>query len=300
MRTAALLFFILASISWSCKQNSGISDPMVAVLENSFNSTPNEENYEKLVTKYLEIIQTAPKNTDVSEILLKASNASEKMAKKDQQVIFLNNLVKNYPDRPDTRDNVYKMINLLHATDRHITADVLSLSYLKTYPGDAKTEELKSKLPKVVSPEDYILDIGRSIFADTATGFNQRNAMNYVDACEAYAMVMPKDPQTPEFIFKAAETSNTLRTFEKSFALYDWLIEKYPNHERSPVALFMKGFLFDGTLHDSINAAKYYQEFLNKYPNNQFAKDAKMLLQNLGKSDEEVLKDLMEKNNEKK
>lgn len=57
----------------------------------------------------------------------------------------------------------------------------------------------------------------------------------------------------------------------------------------------MKGFLFDGTLHDSINAAKYYQEFLNKYPNNQFAKDAKMLLQNLGKSDEEVLKDLMEK-----
>jgi|JI10StandDraft_1071094.scaffolds.fasta_scaffold00526_24 TolA-binding protein len=300
MHKALILLFILASISWSCKKSSGIHDPALTGLESSFNTTPNEENYEKLVTKYLEIIQTVQKNTDVSEILLKASNASEKMAKKDQQVIFLNNLVKNYPDRPDTKDNIYKMINLLHATGRHVTADVMSLSYLKTYSGDAKTEELKSKLPKVVSPEDYILDIGRSIFADTATGFNQRNAMNYVDACEAYAMVMPKDPQTPEFIFKAAETSNTLRTFEKSFALYDWLIEKYPSHERSPVALFMKGFLFDGTLHDSTNAAKYYQEFLDKYPENQFAKDAKMLLQNLGKTDEEVLKDLMEKNKENK
>lgn len=66
MHKALILLFILASISWSCKKSSGIHDPALAGLESSFNTTPNEENYEKLVTKYLEIIQTVQKNTDVS------------------------------------------------------------------------------------------------------------------------------------------------------------------------------------------------------------------------------------------
>ena len=62
------------------------------------------------------------------------------------------------------------------------------------------------------------------------------------------------------------------------------------------MALFMKAFLFDGTFADSTNSRKYYTEFLEKYPNHEFAKDAKLLLQNVGKSDEEVLKELMDKN----
>ena len=102
--------------------------------------------------------------------------------------------------------------------------------------------------------------------------------------------------QIPSFdIFKAAETSNTLKTYEKSFSLYDWIIDKYPTHERAPISLFMKGFLFDGTLKDSANASKYYTEFLTKYPNNSFAKDAELLKSNLGKSDEQVLDELMKK-----
>ena len=65
------------------------------------------------------------------------------------------------------------------------------------------------------------------------------------------------------------------------------------------MALFMKAFLFDESLKDVENARKYYQEFIDKYPNHEFAKQAKLLMENLGKSQEEVLKSLQGKNKDK-
>lgn len=289
----AALISTLALVS--CKNNSKTSDPALSGLEKEFDTNSNEDNYNKLVSKYLEIIQSAEKGTDISGLLSKATQAAVKMKKTDHELLFLNNLVKSFPDREDKKTNIIRMIELLNLNNKPTTAEILAYSYIKAYPGDSKIEELKKKLPKESTPEAYILEIGQSIFMDTVKGFDDIKAMAYVDACEAYAMVLPKDPQTPEYLFKAAETSSTLKTFEKSFALYDWIIEKYPTSEKAPVALFMKGFIFDGTLRDSANAAKYYSEFIKKYPQSQFAKDAQVLLSNLGKSDEQVLEELKNK-----
>ncbi|MBK8243976.1 MAG: hypothetical protein IPK88_11170 [Saprospiraceae bacterium] len=286
---------IFCLFQWSCKNKIGGNDPILNELETSFNTSPNEDNFNKLINKYLEMIQSAPKGSDLSELFIKASNICSKMDKPDQEIVFINNLVKNNPNHPNIKEYIFKMIQLLFKTERQTTAEIMALCYVKAYPNDPKIAELSSKLPKINNPEEYIFEIGKSIFADTTTGFNEKNAMVYVDACEAYAMVLPKDAQTPEYIFKAAETSNTLKTYEKSFSLYDWIIDKYPTHERAPISLFMKGFLFDGTLKDSANASKYYTEFLTKYPNNSFAKDAELLKSNLGKSDEQVLDELMKK-----
>ena len=107
-----ILFCVcLLSISpWACKNSpTGTIDPMIKELETAFNTTPNDDNYNKLINKYLEIIQGSAKGTDLSEILIKGSLASEKMNKSDQQIIFINNLVKNYPDRQDAKDNIYKI-----------------------------------------------------------------------------------------------------------------------------------------------------------------------------------------------
>lgn len=289
-----LLFLIVALISPSCKNNPG-ADQALVQAEKQFNDNPNEENYSALIGKYLEKIRQSTSTQDISGLLVNAVQASRKSNHNDQELLFLNNLVKAYPDRSDKRDNILRLIELLHKAGKHTTADELSYAFLKAYPGDNMGEELKNKLPKGSTPEDYIAEIGRSIFADTVRGFDEQKAMAYVDACEAYAMVLNNDEKTPDFLYKAAETAHTLKTFEKSFALYDWIIEKYPKSPRAPIALFMKGFIFDATLHDSANAAKFYSEFISKYPNAEFVKDAKVLMSNLGKSDEEVLKSIREK-----
>ncbi|MBK9272249.1 MAG: tetratricopeptide repeat protein [Saprospiraceae bacterium] len=295
MRLFIVLLFLTSSISESCKNSLPSYSKELLEAEENFNKNPTEENYTQFMTKVLEHLQTSTKGMDQSELLIKAAKASEQLNKKDQEIIFLNNIIKSYPNLEGNKDRIYRMIGLLHGTNRHTTGDVMAVCFMTVYPDDPRNEELKTKIPKVASPQEYVMEIARSIFADTITGFDESKARTYVDACEAYAMTMPNDAETPEYLFKAAETSNTLRTYEKSFSLYDWIIDQYPKHDRAPVSLFMKGFLFDGTLKDSANAAKYYNEFIQKYPDNQFAKDAKLLMQNLGKSDEEVLQELMKK-----
>ncbi len=289
-----VLLFILALGFIQCKNNPA-GDPALSALEKEFNSNPSEDNYNKLVGKYLEIIQSSNKGKDISGLLVNAFQAANKMKKNDHEILFINNLVKSYPDRPDNKTNIIRMIELLNASGKSTTANLMSYAFIKAFPEDPKSNEFKTNLPKMASAEAYILEIGQSIFADTIKGFDEMKAREYVDACEAFAMVLPNDPQAAEYLFKAAETSSTLKTFEKSFALYDWIIDKYPHSERAPVALFMKGFIFDGTIKDSANAAKYYTEFIQKYPESPFYKDAKVLLSNLGKSDEQVLEELRKK-----
>ncbi|MEP7195664.1 MAG: tetratricopeptide repeat protein [Saprospiraceae bacterium] len=288
-------FLMLGLLIFQCKNDSKGSDPALSGIEKEFESKPTEENFSKLVNKYLEIIKDSAKDQDISALLVKAANASKKMNKSDYELLFTNNLVKNYPTHEANKANIIRMISLLHLVGKHTTADVLAYSYIKAYPDDSEVAALKSKLPKESTPESYILEIGQSIFSDTVKGFDDQKAMAYVDACEAFAMVIPNDPQASEFLFKAAETSTTLKTYDKSFSLYDWIISKYPNSSRAPIALFMKGFIFDGTLRDSSNAAKFYNEFIQKYPESPFVKDAKVLLSNLGKTDEQVLEEIKSK-----
>jgi len=298
MRYFIHVVVLMVFFSISCKKTSSALSPELIEAKKAFDNSATDETYNNYITRILEHLQNSPKGTNQIEVLMSAALASNKMNKVDQEIIFLNNLIKNYPDFPERKEQIIRMIGLLHGAGRHTVADVMAICFIKAYPEDPSVADLKSKLPKVVEPEAMMMEVARSVFADTIQGFSETNARIFVDACEAFAMALPKDPESPEYLFKAAETSNTLRTYEKSFSLYDWIIDLYPQHTRAPISLFMKGFLFDGTLNDSANAAKYYNEFLEKYPSNQFAKDAKILLENLGKTDEEVLQDLMKKNPE--
>jgi outer membrane protein assembly factor BamD (BamD/ComL family) len=78
--------------------------------------------------------------------------------------------------------------------------------------------------------------------------------------------------------------------------LFDWIIDKYPTHSKAENSAFMKGFLFDNDIQDTALARKFYLEFIQKYPKSEFVDDAQMLINNLGKSEEEILEELQRKN----
>ena len=53
--------------------------------------------------------------------------------------------------------------------------------------------------------------------------------------------------------------------------------------------MFLKAFTYDNDLKKVEEARVLYNEFLKKYPNDEFADDTKFLLENLGKDDEEII-----------
>ncbi len=294
--------FICSTIAFclilsSCKQDKSFDSKELAELEKSFETNPSDTTYDKLITRYLEIMQERKDDKSLLEqMLIKCATASKKMDNCRQTVIFLNNLIKNHYGRSDTPENILEMIRCLRKENKVYAADILSICFAEAFPSHPKKVELLTALSQQKSAEEYLVELAKTMFPDTGNSYNKDIAFNYVDACEAYALVLPNSDKSPEFLFSAAQTAKLLQTWEKCISLFDWIIEKYPTHPKAENSAFMKAFLFDNDLKDTANARKYYLEFVAKYPKSDFVDDAQVLMKNLGKTEEQILHDLQNKN----
>ena len=131
------------------------------------------------------------------------------------------------------------------------------------------------------------------LFASDA-GFNKEKALKLVDLYVAYADNYPEDSMAPEYVFKGAEFCLNLGAGQRSIILYDRIFNDYPDFRKAPECLFLKGYVYENYLGDLDNAKLIYTEFLERYPNNEFADDAAISIQNLGKTPEELIQQFEE------
>jgi len=103
------------------------------------------------------------------------------------------------------------------------------------------------------------------------------------------------DSLAPEYLYKAAGIYMNTHEPVKAIKALDEIINKYPSYNKTENCYFLRGFVYDDKLKDTANARKYYKEYLIKYPNGDFSKDTKLLLENMGKSNEEIFKELEDK-----
>jgi tetratricopeptide (TPR) repeat protein len=215
---------------------------------------------------------------------------------------YLTELIKDYQG-DKSQGRIKELIGLFEKKGASDVSKVVKMLYLSKYPNDKDVLEKYSKDIEGIGTDfdKYLTSVGESIFASLeSTGkLNVKAAKDYVNNCEAYALINPKDKGTPEYIFKAAEVAHTIKSYNKTFELYDWIIEKYPNYSKSATALFLKGYIFDNELKKYDEATKLYNEFLEKYPNSDLVDDVQTLKEFMGKSDEEILK-LIEANQKEK
>jgi len=193
---------------------------------------------------------------------------------------------------PSTPEKIFELGTYMSKQNKPAAANVLFQSLIEKSPNWANIEKAKAGLSEPIkSSDDYILELGKQLFEEVDnTGINRTAAMKYVNACEAYGLSYPeKGEVTADILFKAAEVAKSIRTFPKSLSLYDWILEKYPNYEKAPTSLFLKGFIIENNLKDDVKAREIYDDFLAKYPKHDLADDVEFLIENLGKSDQEIL-----------
>jgi tetratricopeptide (TPR) repeat protein len=161
--------------------------------------------------------------------------------------------------------------------------------YMAHYPGRSDQAD------KLI--DSTLKYIGSNMFNDSSFRLNEPMAMLYIEACELAAAADPALPNAPEHLHRAAETARTIRDIPRAIELYNWIIDAHPQHPRAATSMFLRAFTYDNDLKQFDKAGKYYNDFLTKYPNNEFAESAKFLLEHLGKSEEE-LKKILEKKGE--
>lgn len=135
-------------------------------------------------------------------------------------------------------------------------------------------------------------------FSSQTEGINRDKAAVLVDAYLGFANQFPGDSLAPEYLFRAADISMNMFDPGKAIDIYNRIINEYPDFRKAPQCIFLKAFVYENNLNDLVNAKRFYTEFLEKYPEDDFADDAQISLDNLGKSPEELIKEFEAKMNQ--
>ncbi len=285
-----LIFIALTTLFLACKGKQNDAEKAIETHAALYDSNPTDSTAQALIQAISNYLadkgHTDPAS---SEYVLQAAEVSAERNQLNQALGFYKMYLIEYPNQADTDDRLVNIIELLEKLQKKDLLQVLYRSFSERFKDDSRASSYASLIErKEVSVDSLLKEYGLKMFNDSIYRLDENIARLYVDASEAAVMAQPDLVNAPEYLHRAAETARTLRDIPKAITLYDWVIERYPQHPRGATSLFLKAFTYDNDLKDYDSARIYYDEFLKKYPDNEFAESAKFLLENLGKSDEEL------------
>lgn len=271
----------------------------ISRLEKAMQDAPGRQNAEALVLAYITASQDAGDRNKQEAYFEKALQVALDQKLYGRSMGILQELLLDYPDQSKTVRRLAQISEIFRDMKRQNANAVLVAAMAEEFPDNPAVQELANTVGTRGERSTSLLDrLGSNMFNDSLMQLEKPVAREYVDACEAYALAMQADPSGAEYLHKAAETARSLQTLDKALFLYDWIIKRYPDHPRAAQSLFLKAFTLDNDLNQFEEARKLYGEFLKKYPKNEFAPSAQFLLENLGKSDEELLESLQQRSKE--
>jgi tetratricopeptide (TPR) repeat protein len=197
----------------------------------------------------------------------------------------------NYRKSSNTGANIFLLLDALKSDPAKKQDYINFAQSLKMGSDLVGLDKYTVDIPKdEPSMEAKITEIQTNL-TDSSTGRLDLIKVNeFVDAIEYFVIANPNNSESPKYLKIAAEVVNSIKVYPRAIQFYDWILSSFPNSKEAPQALFMKGFTLDDGMNNKKAAKPVYEEFLSKYPNNDFADDTKFLLENINKSDEEIIK----------
>ncbi|MGB0887643.1 MAG: tetratricopeptide repeat protein [Vicingaceae bacterium] len=163
---------------------------------------------------------------------------------------------------------------------------------------DIKIEEAKTVENKIDTHEERVAEIDKhtAILFSDSLNFNTKSANDLLAAYEDYIKHHSFESESKNIQFKAGELAKSLGKPHIAIRHFNGLLERDPNHEKAPMALFYKAMTIGDDLHQDDEAIRYYQEFIDKYPDHPFAESAKASINLQGKSLNDIVKEFEKKN----
>jgi len=135
------------------------------------------------------------------------------------------------------------------------------------------------------------------LMKEAETFTNNKKIPESVTAYETLIKDFPDDSLAPEATFRLAtiyqnelvKNISEKESLQKAVELFKGIHERYPTSDKAPMGLFMAGFILANDLKDFKAATEVYNQFLEKYPDNELATSTKEELDNMGLSPEEIL-----------
>ena len=178
-----------------------------------------------------------------------------------------------------------------HKLKKEIQAQTVFQHITASFPNDPLSEDVKPLIKEGPGNLNLLIDqLGNNLYDTTRVMIRPGVANDYIEACQLNALIHPDKVESADFLFKAGETARTIKQHQKAIDIYEWIFNSFSNHPKHGQALFLKAFILDSDLKKYPEAKTIYEEFMTKYPDDDFADDTQFLLNNLGKSDDEIIK----------
>lgn len=293
------IFFILLVIGISsCKEDKAQAtdvalEETIEDLEKVANADPSIKNVGKLIEAVVkELKQKDIDSEKEKSLLVKGIDYCKKYNKTNYAATFYMPILKKQINKEKANDYVFELGSIMKSMNKKSASDVLFSNFATLYPNDPRVEEAKSNVSENFgNMEQYLKSQADLAFKrESGKDIDKKVVQAYVDACEAYALSNPNGSETPKYLYKGSELARSIKSTQKVLSLYDWIIDKYPNFEKTPTVHFLKGFIIENDAGNAKAAKVVYESFLEKYPEHELADDVKFLIKNLGKSNEEILK----------
>lgn len=302
MSTKALGILLMAALFLSaCNTEQKKLQEEITKLEKAVEETPNPTDADELLRLYQEYVVQYPDDADFSpRYLYRAAALQYRQNRSSSAINHLNQAISGYYEDANTPQSMLFLGDVYQDNMRNEeSAYTVYQALIQAFPNSEQAALAAKKLPdSLPSLEQRINDLGTNMFDDSTKRFDYRTGNNFIISSELYAMLLPKSEEAPAILYKAGDAARSIRSFNKALELYGKITANYPDYEKAPMALFLQAFTYDSDLRRYEEAKPLYEQFIAKYPTHDFADDAQASLDNLGKSDEEILRYFEDKSKE--
>ncbi len=287
---------LLALLVASCKQKdpSTSVEPELAALEKKYQKDKSDSTFTNLIRAYGSHIMEATDMATKEQLARKAVALCKDPDKASYKDVFETELLKINPNASGHKQLLEKAAERMKNNNRPDLASIFYAGLIKKY-GESPAYKY-NVLAEQTDMSAYLKRMAENVFSNPGpNGVNMEASEKYIDVCEAYALSFPEDAMAAEYLFRASEIARAIGSYPKAMSLYDWIHIYFPKSDKASLAVFFKGFLLDSELGNKDEAKKVYEKFLNNYPQDSMARSVRFLLENLGKSDAEIIKQLEQK-----
>jgi len=139
--------------------------------------------------------------------------------------------------------------------------------------------------------EKQIKEQETKLFSSANKIYDTETAISIVKLYSDFAAAYPEDKGVPDYLYKAGEVAISLKKYTDAINYLKQVADNYSDYEKSSYCLFLQAFVYDNHINDDAKAGELYRAFIQKYPKNPLVKDAEFSIQNLGKSDEQLIRE---------
>jgi outer membrane protein assembly factor BamD (BamD/ComL family) len=194
-------------------------------------------------------------------------------------------------------------INQLMKNLTKFTGIVAATALMSFASCSSSTEKKDNKDSLATAAKSYEMYLANAKKADSALGkdttYNSRLALEALKAYTDFTTLFPKDSLTADYLFKAGQLAQSTGNFKQAALFFETVLDQHTGFKDYAAVCMIAAENYHSNLANEPKSAarekQLYEFLIAKYPDTKYAADAKVLINYIGKSDEELLKDIEKK-----